>query len=128
MSMLDMKEITERIQKTNEQRIKMALTLINVMKHTEQSTLALRSSVAASMIEMIQSSMIQEDSDLIKILNEGIDEVCIQAKEEHGIENYRSRLKDTIDLANRIAVEQNNRVNEGDAILSKVNFNNINLN
>jgi hypothetical protein len=128
MSMLDMKEITERIQKTNEQRIKMALTLINVMKHTEQSTLALRSSVAASMIEMIQSSMIQEDSDLIKILNEGIDEVCIQAKEEHGIENYRSRLKDTIDLANRIAVEQNNRVNEGDEILSKVNFNNINLN
>jgi hypothetical protein len=126
--MLDMKEITERIQKTNEQRIKMALTLINVMKHTEQSTLALRSSVAASMIEMIQSSMIQEDSDLIKILNEGIDEVCIQAKEEHGIENYRSRLKDTIDLANRIAVEQNNRVNEGDEILSKVNFNNINLN
>jgi len=118
--MLDMKEITERIQKTNEQRIKMALTLINVMKHTEQSTL--------SMIEMIQSSMIQEDSDLIKILNEGIDEVCIQAKEEHGIENYRSRLKDTIDLANRIAVEQNNRVNEGDEILSKVNFNNINLN
>ena len=106
----------------------MALTLINVMKHTEQSTLALRSSVAASMIEMIQSSMIQEDSDLIKILNEGIDEVCIQAKEEHGIENYRSRLKDTIDLANRIAVEQNNRVNEGDEILSKVNFNNINLN
>ena len=128
MSMLDMKEITERIQKTNEQRIKMALTLINVMKHTEQSTLALRSSVAASMIEMIQSSMIQEDSDLIKILNEGIDAVCIQAKEEHGIENYRSRLKDTIDLANRIAVEQNNRVNEGDEILSKVNFNNINLN
>jgi len=128
MSMLDMKEITERIQKTNEQRIKMALTLINVMKHTEQSTLALRSSVAASMIEMIQSSMIQEDSDLIKILNEGIDEVCIQAKEEHGIENYRSRLKDTIELANRIAVEQNNRVNEGDEILSKVNFNNINLN
>jgi hypothetical protein len=126
--MLDMKEITERIQKTNEQRIKMALTLINVMKHTEQSTLALRSSVAASMIEMIQSSMIQEDSDLIKILNEGIDEVCIQAKEEHGIENYRSRLKDTIELANRIAVEQNNRVNEGDEILSKVNFNNINLN
>jgi len=128
MSMLDMKEITERIQKTNEQRIKMALTLINVMKHSEQSTLALRSSVAASMIEMIQSSMIQEDSDLIKILNEGIDEVCIQAKEEHGIENYRSSLKDTIDLANRIAVEQNNRVNEGDEILSKVNFNNINLN
>ena len=128
MSILNMKKITERIQKTNDQRVKMALTLINVMKHSGQSTLALRSSVAASMMEMIQSSMITEDGDLIKVLNEGIEDVCNQAKEEHGIENYRSHLQETIEIANRVVGEQVNRINEGDEILSKVNFNNINLN
>ncbi len=128
MNMLNMKEIAERIQKTNDQRVKMAFTLINVMKHTTQSSLALRSSVAAAMIEMIQTSMISEDTDLIKILNEGIDDVCKQAKEEHGIEDYRSRLQETIELANKVLGEQVNRINEGDEILSKVNFNDINLN
>ncbi|MEY4333952.1 MAG: hypothetical protein RLZZ196_2695 [Bacteroidota bacterium] len=128
MNMLNIKEVAERIQKTNEQRTKMAFTLINVMKHAEHASLSLRSSVAAAMIEMIQTSMIQEDGDLIKILNEGIDEVCKEAKEEHGIDDFRSRLQETIDLANKVLGEQVSRINEGNEILSKVNFNDINLN
>jgi rubrerythrin len=126
--MLNMKEIAERIQKTNDQRVKMAFTLLNVMQQTGQSSLALRSAVAESMVEMLQSSMIKEDNDLIKILNEGIDGVCKQAKEEYGIEDYRSRLQETIDFASKVVGEHTQRVNEGDEILSKVNFNDINLN
>lgn len=126
--MLNFKELADRIKRTNDQRAKMAFTLISVMTHAEQSSLALRSSVAAAMIEMLQSSMIDEDTDLIKIINEGIDSVCKEAKEEHGIEDYRSRLQETIDFANKVIGEKMNRVNEGDDILSKVNFNDINLN
>jgi len=128
MSMLKMNEIIERIRKTNDQRSKMALTLLNVMKQAGQSSLALRSAVAASMLEMLETSMIEEDKDLIGILNEGINDVCKEAKEEHGIEDYRSQLMQTVKFAQSVIDERIGRMKEGEDILSKVNFNDINLN
>jgi hypothetical protein len=115
-------EIREKIEKTNEQRIKMALTLLNVMKHSNAATIELRASVAASLLDMLQTDMLPEDGGLIKIINEGIDVVCKDA-EQHGVENLRSRLQETIVIAKKIIDDKIDRVNEGDSILNNINFN-----
>ena len=125
--MLDLKDILERIRKTNDQRAKMALTLVGVMKHSEHCSIQMRSTVAASMIEMLDSCMIDEDDDLVNIMNEAINQVCEDAK-EHGIDDLRSRLKQTIQYANEVLEEKLNRVKAGDEILSQLNLNDLNLN
>jgi rubrerythrin len=125
---MGLNDIFERIRKTNDQRAKMAYTLVGVMKHSEHCSIQMRSTVAASMIEMLDSCMIDEDNDLIKLLNDAINEVCEDAK-EHGVDDLRSMLQQTIKTANEVLKEKLNRVKEGDDILSKMNFdNNINLN
>ena len=125
--MLDLKDILLRIRKTNDQRVKMALTLVGIMKHSEHCSIQIRSTVAASMIEMLDSCMIDEDNDLVEIMNEAINQVCEDAK-EHGIDDLRNRLKETIETANEILEEKINRVKAGDEILSQLNLNNLNLN
>ena len=128
MNFSNFKDVVERIRKTNDQRAKMAYTLVGVMKHSEHCSIQMRSTVAASMIEMLETCMIDEDDDLIKLLNDAINEVCEDAK-EHGVDDLRSMLKQTIEHANEVLKEKLNRVKEGDDILSKMNFdNNINLN
>ncbi len=128
MNFSNFKDVVERIRKTNDQRAKMDHTLIGVMKHREQCSIQMRSTVAASMIEMLETCMIDEDDDLVKLLNGAINEVCEDAK-EHGVDDLRSMLKQTIEHANEVLKEKLNRVKEGDDILSKMNFdNNINLN
>jgi hypothetical protein len=118
-------EIRERIEKTNDQRIKMALTIFNIMKNTGgQVELGLRSTVAATMIEMLQTSMIAEDTDLIKLINEGIDAVCNDVRTKYGINDFRSNLKSII----KDSKEQNERISTGEDILKSLNLNNINLN
>ena len=128
MSMLNLKEVMERIQRTNDQRCKMAFTLINVMKQATQSSLALRSAVAAAVLEMMETSMIEEDNELIGILNEGIDSVCKEAKDEHGIDDYRYQLLKKVKSAKSIIDEKINREKNGDEILSQLNLNDLNLN
>ena len=114
------KEIAQRIAKTNDQRIKMALTLYNIMKNTSgQTDLSLRSTVAATMIEMLQTSMIAEDTDLIKLINDGIDDVCKDVKAKYGIEDFRSNLKGII----KQSQEQIERINVGEDILKSLNLN-----
>ena len=120
-----MNEIRQRIEKTNDQRIKMALTLFNIMKNTGgHIDLNLRSTVAASMIEMLQTSMIAEDTDLIKLLNEGIDDVCNDVRTKYGINDFKSKLKSII----KDSKEQNERISTGEDILKSLNLNNVNLN
>jgi len=117
--------IRERIEKTNDQRIKMALTLFNIMKNsTGRIDLELRSTVAATMVEMLQTSMIAEDTDLIKVINEGIDSVCEDVKNEYGIMDFRNHLKGIV----KQTQEQVERVNAGEDILKSLNLDNINYN
>jgi hypothetical protein len=120
-----MNEIRQRIEKTNDQRIKMALTLFNIMKNTSGVVeLNLRSTVAATMIEMLETSMIAEDVSLIRLLNEGIDSVCEDVKSQYGIADFRSHLIGIIKETN----EKVQRVEAGEDILKSLNLNNINLN
>jgi len=121
-------EMLKRIEKTNEQRAKMACTLVAIMKHSDHASLQLRSTIAATFIEMLETSMIDEDSDLIDLINDGINSVAEDAK-EHGVDDLREQLSRTVKKAKRMAEEHFERVNAGNDILSKVNFNNdINLN
>jgi predicted component of type VI protein secretion system len=115
-------EIKEKIAKTNEQRVKMALTIMNVMKHSHSASIEMRSAVAASMIDMLNTDMIEEDTDLIKFINEGIDNVCEDAK-KYGVNDLRSQLERSITVAKQMVNEKMDRINEGDNILNKINFN-----
>jgi len=120
-----MNGIRERIEKTNDQRIKMALALYNIMKNTTGLIdLNLRSTVAATMLEMLETSMITEDTPLIKLINEGIDSVCEDVKAEHGITDFRSHLKGIIKQTN----EKVQRVEAGSEILNGIDLSNINYN
>ena len=124
---MGLNDIFERIRKTNDQRAKMAYTLVGVMKHSEHCSIQMRSTVAASMIEMLDNCMIEEDGDLIQLLNGAINEVCEDAK-QHGVDDLRSMLEQTIKTANEVLKEKITRVKEADEILSKLNLNDLNLN
>jgi len=117
-----MKDILERIAKSNEQRCIMALTLINVMKQSEGVSIQVRSSVAASLLDMLDTHMLDEDKDLIRVLNEGIDSVCNDAK-EYGVKDLRSALRQTIQISKQHIEERLKRVDEGQNILNQINLN-----
>ena len=112
------KEIQEKIQKTNDQRMKMMFTLINVMKNTKESTLELRTAVAASMLEMLDTSMLPEDTLLIQIIESSIDSICEEA-EGRGIPNLKNTLRNIINVSH----EKVTRMAEADSILNNINYN-----
>lgn len=119
-------EILDKIRKSNEQRLKMACTLVNVMKQSEGATLELRTAVAASLLEMLQYDMLTEDRDLVKLLDEAIDYVCTEARETRGVEDLRSSLVEMVERARKMIDEINKkeeRVNVGEDILKTINFN-----
>ena len=121
-------DIFKKIEKTNQQRATMAMVLITIMKQSEQASLSLRTSIAASFIDMLDKSMIEEDDGMIKLINEGIDYVAAEAKEA-GVDDLRTKLKGIVQHANEIVEQRDDRVKEGNDILSQINFNNdINLN
>ena len=123
-----LKEMLMRIQKTNEQRAKMACTLVNVMKHSAHASIELRSTIACTFMEMLETSMIEEDGDMVRLINDAIDSLVEEAK-DLGVPDLRKQLRDTIKKATKVVEEKMERVNTGNDILSKVNFNNnINLN
>lgn len=119
-------EIFEKIKKTNDQRLKMACTLVNVMKQSGGATLELRTAVAASLLEMLQTDMLSEDKDLVKILDEAIEYVCTEAREERGVEDLRGALSMMVERARQQMDEitqKEERVNIGNDILKNINFN-----
>mgnify|MGYP003351152260 FL=1 len=121
-------EIFKKIEKTNQQRATMAMVLITIMKQSEQASLSLRTSIAASFIDMLDKSMIEEDDGMVRLINDAIDYVAAEAKEA-GVDDLRTTLKGIVQHANEVIEERDSRVKEGNDILSKVNFNNdINLN
>ena len=112
-----------RIQKTNEQRAKMACTLVQIMKHSAHASIELRSTIACTFMEMLETSMIEEDTDMIRMINDAIDCLVEEAR-DLGVPDLRKQLADTIKKANKRVEEKMERVDTGNDILSKVNFNN----
>ena len=117
-----LQNLRERIEKTNEQRIQMAVTLIGVMK-SPIADIMTKSAVAASMMDMIDKHMIPEDIELIKGLSEAIQSVNEEAK-QYGVDDLMGSL-------NKIRAEVSekmDRIEEGTEILKSLNLDNIDLN
>ena len=119
---LDLKEIRQRIEKTNEQRVTMALLITNVMA-SPLVDIATKSAMAATMLNMIDTCMIAEDTELITVLTKAINGVNEEAK-EYGQYNLIEKLNE---IRNEVK-EQMERVEKGEAILKQLNLDNINYN
>lgn len=117
-----MKEIKWRIDRTNEQRMIMAIVIANLMK-SESVNLELRSSMAASMMDMLEFSMIPEDTSLIKLINDAITEVNESAK-KRGVFNLIEKLDEIRKMARRKTEHES----AGESILKSLKLDNLNLN
>ena len=114
--------IRERIEKTNEQRITMALLITNVMR-SPLVDITTKSAMVATMLDMLDNSMIEEDDALIKHLNDAIKSVSEEAK-EYGHDDLVGTLK----RIRKQVKEKMERVEEGESILKSMNLDNFNLN
>ena len=115
-------EIRERIEKTNNQRVTMALLITNVMR-SPMVDIATKSAMVATLMEMLETTMIDEDRELIKVLNEAINDVNEEAK-EYGQYNLIERLNE---IRNDVKGKME-RIENGEQILSSLNLDNINYN
>lgn len=116
------KELREKIEKTNNQRITMSLLIVNVMK-SPMVDITTKSAMAATLLDMLETTMIDEDDELIKVLMEAINEVNEEAK-EYGQANLIEKLNGI----RKDVKEKLDRIEEGEDILKSLNLDNINLN
>lgn len=114
--------IGDKISKTNDQRVAMALTICQIMTN-ELTPIQLKSAIAASMMDMLEDSMIPEDGPLVKALNEAIDSVMDEAR-RRGVSNLREKLNE----ARKEAAAKVKRMKDADNILNSLNLNDLNLN
>lgn len=119
---LDLKEIRQRIEKTNEQRVTMALLITNVMA-SPMVDIATKSAMAATLLNMLDTCMIAEDTELIKVLNTAINEVNEEAK-GYGQYNLIEKLNE---IRSDVKAHME-RVEKGEEILKGLNLDNINYN
>ena len=118
--------LDEKIMKLNEQRFATIIILCNVLDTEEGVTDHIKSAVCASLINMLERSMTNDDTGLVNLINNSIDNFCAKVEEERGIENYRDTLTDTVNLAKRLIDELNTkarRIKEGEEILKNICMN-----
>jgi hypothetical protein len=75
---------------------------------------------------MLERSMNDDDTGLINLINNSIDNFCARVEIEKGIENYRDTLSETVQLAKRLVDELNTkarRIREGEDILKGICLN-----
>ena len=116
------KELKEKIEKTNEQRVTMALLIINVMK-SPLTDIATKSAMAATILDMLDTTMIEEDRELIKVLTEAIQSVNDEAK-EYG----HNDLIGSLNKIRKDVKKKMERIEEGENILKSMNLDNFNFN
>jgi len=118
--------LEEKYQKLNEQRFATIVILCNVLDTEEGVTDHIKSAICASLINMLERSMNDEDEPLINLINNSIDSFCAVVEAKRGIENYRDTLTETVDIAKRIVSEikeKAKRIKEGEDILKGICLN-----
>jgi len=117
----------ERNIKINEQRFSMIIILCNILESEKGVSKHIKSAIAASLISMMDKSMITKEEEPLKnLINNAIDIFCAQVELENGIENYREYLLETVEQAKEIVDEMKqkmNRIAEGDSILKGICLN-----
>jgi hypothetical protein len=70
--------------------------------------------------------MNDDDTGLVNLINNSIDNFCARVEVERGIENYRDTLSETVQLAKKLVEEINTkakRIKEGEDILKGICLN-----
>jgi hypothetical protein len=111
----------------NEQRFSMIVLLCNVLDAENGVSDAVKSAVAASLLNTIEMSFIPADDDVFAdLINYSIDNFCKSIEEKTGIEDYRSTLGESVAMAKKIIDKVNEkarRIKEADEILKNICLN-----
>ena len=117
----------ERNIKINEQRFSMIIILCNILESDKGVSKHVKSAIAASLINMMDKSMItKEDEPLKNLIDNAIDIFCAQVELETGVDNYKEHLLQTVEQAKEIVNEMKqkmDRIAEGDNILKGICLN-----
>ncbi len=111
----------------NEQRFSMIVLLCNVLDAENGVSDAVKSAVAASLLNTIEMSFIPEDDDVFAdLINYSIDNFCKNIEEKTGIEDYRSTISESVAMAKKLIDKVNEkarRIREADEILKNICLN-----
>ena len=111
----------------NEQRFSMIVLLCNVLDAENGVSDAVKSAVAASLLNTIEMSFIPEDDDVFAdLINYSINNFCKSIEEKTGMEDYRSTLGESVAMAKKIIDKVNEkarRIKEADEILKNICLN-----
>ena len=117
----------EKGMKINEQRFAMIIILCNLLESENGVSMRIKSATAASLINMMEMSMIDGDDDgLKKLINNAIDQFCYEVESKHEIENYRDRLMESVLASRKLVSEMKQkieRIREGEDILKNICLN-----
>ena len=126
---MNKKKITasEKGMLVNEQRFSMIVLLCNILDAKEGVSNAVKSAVAASLINMIEMSLIPSDDDVFAdLLNNSIDNFCKTIEEENDIEDNRLILSESVSIARGVIGKINEkarRIREAEEILRSISLN-----
>jgi len=118
--------LEKKYQKLNEQRFATIVILCNILDTEKGVSDHIKSAVCASLINMLERSMNDEDEPLVNLINNSIDNFCAVVEAKKDIENYRDTLTETVDIAKKIVSEINEkakRIKEGEDILKGICLN-----
>jgi len=111
----------------NEQRFSMIVLLCNVLDAEDGVSDAVKSAIAASLLNTIEMSFIPEDDDVFAdLINYSIDNFCKNIEEKTGIEDYRSTISESVAMAKKLIDKVNEkarRIKEADEILKNICLN-----
>lgn len=116
----------DKLMKLNEQRFTTIIILCNVLDAEKGVSNSVKSAVAASLLSMMDRSMIKEDEPLKNLLNHSIDRFCAEMEETKGVENFKQTLMDRVEEAQGLVDELNEkarRIKEGEDILKGICLN-----
>ncbi len=117
----------EKGMKVNEQRFAMIIILCNLLEADNGVSMSIKSATAASLINMMEMSMIDGDDDALKnLINNAIDQFCYEVETTHDIENYRERLMESVKAARGVLDDVKakiQRIKDGGDILKNICLN-----
>jgi hypothetical protein len=117
----------EKGMKATEQRFSMTIILCNILEADNGVSMSIKSATAASLINMMEMSMIDGDDDALKnLINNAIDQFCYEVETTHDIENYRERLMESVKAARGVLDDVKakiQRIKDGGDILKNICLN-----
>lgn len=118
---------SEKKMRVHQQRFAMIILLCNVLDSEQGVSNGIKSAISASLLNIMDTSMIPiEDEALINLINNSIDAFCKEVEETNGIEDYRSQLLESVQMAREVIdalSKKIERIKEGEDILKNICLN-----